>query len=231
VKKIFSKSYQESGKTQGGKMFWAGAFGQKNAVQQSTKLALDEILRQLITDLNTLSDEPNATSKMSITNGTFSVKTKTRMSMKKQFLYLIAMTATVSACSIKQTVEQAEISKETELCIIENPAVREGFLQTLQSSLTKKNINHRVVSNRSIPKECEWTMRYVGRWNWDMALYMSYAEIQVFHNGNLDGEAIYDSTRGGANLGKFIDAEPKIEELVNELLKFDTTSLFSFSFS
>lgn len=35
-------------------MFWGGVFAQKNAVQQSTKLALDEILRQLIADLNNL---------------------------------------------------------------------------------------------------------------------------------------------------------------------------------
>ncbi|MCP4408826.1 MAG: hypothetical protein GY807_13895 [Gammaproteobacteria bacterium] len=51
---VFSKTYTQDGKAQGGKMFWAGAFGQKNAVQQSTKLALDEILRQLISDLNTI---------------------------------------------------------------------------------------------------------------------------------------------------------------------------------
>jgi hypothetical protein len=51
---VFSKTYTQDGKTQGGKMVWAGAFGQKNAVQQSTKLALDEILRQLILDLNTM---------------------------------------------------------------------------------------------------------------------------------------------------------------------------------
>lgn len=51
-KEVFSKLYEQDGKSQGGKMFWAGAFGQKNAVQQSTKLALDEILRRLISDLN-----------------------------------------------------------------------------------------------------------------------------------------------------------------------------------
>jgi len=53
---VFSKTYMQDGKTQGGKMFWAGAFGQKNAIQQSTKLALDEILRQLISDLNTIEE-------------------------------------------------------------------------------------------------------------------------------------------------------------------------------
>lgn len=53
---VFSKIYKQDGRTQGGKMFWAGAFGQKNAVQQSTKLALDEILRQLISDLNRITN-------------------------------------------------------------------------------------------------------------------------------------------------------------------------------
>jgi len=49
---VFSKVYQADGTTQGGKMFWGGAFAMKNAVQQSSKLAIDKILRQLIADLN-----------------------------------------------------------------------------------------------------------------------------------------------------------------------------------
>lgn len=49
---VFSRTYQADGRTQGGKMFWGGAFAMKNAVQQSTKLALDTILRQLIIDLD-----------------------------------------------------------------------------------------------------------------------------------------------------------------------------------
>lgn len=50
---VFSKVYQADGTTQGGKMFWGGPFAMKNAVQQSSKLAIDNILRQLIADLNT----------------------------------------------------------------------------------------------------------------------------------------------------------------------------------
>jgi hypothetical protein len=50
--KVFEKVYTADGETQGGKMFWGGVFAMKNAVQQSTKLALDEILREMITDLN-----------------------------------------------------------------------------------------------------------------------------------------------------------------------------------
>lgn len=53
---VFKNTYVEDGKSQGGKMFWGGAFAQKNAVQQSTKLALDQILHRLIADLNALAE-------------------------------------------------------------------------------------------------------------------------------------------------------------------------------
>ena len=51
---LFSKAYQVEGQSQGGKMFWGGPFAMKNAIQQSTKLALDEILRDFIADYNRL---------------------------------------------------------------------------------------------------------------------------------------------------------------------------------
>lgn len=50
---VFDKIYTKRGVSQGGKMFWGGAFAQRNAVQQSTKYAVDDILRELISDLNT----------------------------------------------------------------------------------------------------------------------------------------------------------------------------------
>jgi hypothetical protein len=48
---ILEKSYTASGNSQGGKMWAAGPFGMKNATQQSTKYAIDEILKQFINDI------------------------------------------------------------------------------------------------------------------------------------------------------------------------------------
>lgn len=39
----FEKTYKAMGKSQGGKMFWAGPAGMKNAIQQSTMMAMNEI--------------------------------------------------------------------------------------------------------------------------------------------------------------------------------------------
>jgi len=136
---------------------------------------------------------------------------------------LLALTTFIlSGCTISQHVEQANISNDAEICIIENDAVREGFLPELQNVLHEKGINHVVVDWNYANKNCEWTLTYTARWSWDLAMYMSYAEIKVFKNGKLDGEALYDSTHGGANMSKFIDSEPKIRELVEELMQRDS---------
>ena len=64
---------------------------------------------------------------------------------------------------------------------------------------------------------CPNKLTYTANWNWDMALYMSNAEMEVFEGAKLTGEAAYSSRAGGANMNKFIDAEEKLRELVDEL--------------
>lgn len=49
-KTVLNKTYHATGKSQGGKMFFGGPFAMKNATQQSTKFAVDEILREFIND-------------------------------------------------------------------------------------------------------------------------------------------------------------------------------------
>lgn len=139
---------------------------------------------------------------------------------------VFTLVALLSACSITQDIEPAELSRGAELCIIENTDVREGFLKEYQAVLSSKSIPHSLVSEDAVPDSCEWTSTYVARWTWDLSLYLSYAEIKVFHRGSLDGEATYDSTRGGANMSKFIDAEPKIRELVDQLIQIKSASLY-----
>ena len=53
---LIDKSYRADGKTQKGKMMWGGAFAMKNAIQQSTRFAINDILNELIYDLNEVKD-------------------------------------------------------------------------------------------------------------------------------------------------------------------------------
>lgn len=147
--------------------------------------------------------------------------------MFRKLVPALLLTAAVSGCSIQQSVETAEIDNRASLCVVENPEVRAGFLSSLESALADKGIRYRIVSRTAVPEECQWTANYTARWSWDLALYMSFAEIRIYKDGVQQGKALYDSTGGGANMGKFIDADTKIRELVNELLDMKTAAIFS----
>jgi hypothetical protein len=74
------------------------------------------------------------------------------------------------------------------------------------------------------------TSTYTANWRWDLALYMAFAEIIVYAEGTKVGSAVYDSLHGGANMNKFINAEAKIRELVDELFRdFAPTTSGSYS--
>lgn len=49
---LFDKTYTEQGDTQGGKMFWGGAFAMKSAIRQSSLDAYQKIFQALRGDLN-----------------------------------------------------------------------------------------------------------------------------------------------------------------------------------
>jgi hypothetical protein len=147
--------------------------------------------------------------------------------MLRKTLSLSLIALILPACTIVQEIEPSKIQSGNELCLIENSKVRESFLIEFKQILDERNILHRVVSETDIPRSCEWTATYTANWRWDLALYLAYVEIKIFHLGNLDGKVTYDSTRGGGNMSKFIDAETKIRELVNELLQYKSALLFS----
>lgn len=134
-------------------------------------------------------------------------------------LVLLFPVFTLMGCSIVQTVDPIEgVGGLEEICIIEDPAVREGFLSEYRKSVEAKGIAVRLLENGSSTTDCEWTSNYSARWSWGPAIYMAYAVIRVFHNGQVSGEALYDATRGGGRVDKkFIEADAKIREIVDEL--------------
>ena len=142
-----------------------------------------------------------------------------------KILLIIAVLAIATGCSIQQRVDPIQVTNNEELCIQKNPSVREGFLAEVEKILTEKQIKYRIVEQLDASQQCEWTATYTANWAWDLAIYMVYAEIKVFHNGKLDGEAIYDARMGGMNMNKFIDAEAKIRELIEQLIEQKHSSL------
>lgn len=137
----------------------------------------------------------------------------------KKIIILIMATVVLSACSIKQTIEPAELNNQANVCIVNNPKVKDGFLASIQESLEIKGIDFKVVERDFSNPGCEWKITYTAHWGWDLAVYMTYAKISVYRNGELNGQAEYDSRRGGGRLDKFINADEKVKELMENLIQ------------
>jgi hypothetical protein len=137
--------------------------------------------------------------------------------MLKSIVIAVSLTFALGGCAIHQTVKPVERFNDREVCIIESPAVKAGFLESYKRALSAKGYLVRQLPSSASIMECNITSTYAATWRWDLALYMAYAEIKVYNVGKPIGEAKYDSQGGGANLGKFIDADKKIDELVNQL--------------
>lgn len=135
----------------------------------------------------------------------------------KRLLAIAALITVLSGCAITQNVTPVPVAATKAICIVENPPVRAGFLTEYRSALEKRGYTVKVVQKDAAGTDCAMTSTYLARWSWDIALYMSYAEIQVFRDGQQVGSALYDSRSGGGRPDKFIKADEKIRELVAQL--------------
>jgi hypothetical protein len=133
----------------------------------------------------------------------------------------------ISGCSIKQTVTPATLSAELapEICTIPAIGLRTGFDTTYQQLLRDKGFRTRQMAPGSSPNRCPLSTTYTGRWGWDLALYMKYADIRVYEKGRQVGRAEYDARWGAGRPDKFISAENKITQLTNQLFPNGATGL------
>jgi len=147
--------------------------------------------------------------------------------MRAASLFTLITAIAISGCSIKQTVTPATLSAELapEICMIPALNLRAGFTSAYQASLVEKGFRTRLMASGSSPDRCALATTYIGRWGWDLALYMKHADIRVYEQGRQVGHAEYDARWGGGRLDKFISAEDKIAELTHQLFPNGAASL------
>ena len=139
----------------------------------------------------------------------------------KKFIILSCALFLLQACSIKQSISklpESSMEKMDEICIIENPKVKKSFLPVYTDALKKNGISTKTLAPSSNTADCDFTSTYTALWSWDLVIYMSYAELNIYEKGGLAGNAVYDSRSGSANMGKFIDVDNKVNELVDGML-------------
>ncbi len=140
-----------------------------------------------------------------------------RRSIDVRPVVAMAFVVLLQGCAIQQTITPVRDAKIAEITIIDNPRVRGSFGSVLQSAVEEQGLATRMGPAMSSPRDYPHALTYTANWKWDMALYMSYAEITVYEKGKVIGKAVYDSTGGDARPDKFVNAENKVRELVGAL--------------
>jgi hypothetical protein len=139
------------------------------------------------------------------------------VSRRRRWLPLLAVL--LVGCSIKQNVKRVTAAQLTskDICVRENAAVRAGFLEAYRRALQDKGFTVRVLEPSAGITACPLLSTYTANWRWDFTMYMAYAEMTVYRDGDEIGKAVYDTISGGLNMNKFINADEKVYELVEQL--------------
>lgn len=138
-----------------------------------------------------------------------------------RFSIFFVLVLFLSGCTIKQEITPVPLQAlgDKKVCIQLEPNTKEGFLQAYKSELELNGYDVTVYKDSVEPQGCDVTSTYIAKWSWDMAIYMSYADIQVFKDKERVGRAYYDATGGSANMKKFVKGDAKVRELVRLLYK------------
>lgn len=144
---------------------------------------------------------------------------KNSPSMRLATSLLIVSVFLVSACSSVtiQKVKPVSSKAREEICVISNPkVVHKEFLKTYLQALKSKGFTVQTLPENATVTDCPVTAKYIAYWGWDLALYLSYAKLEIFENGRKAGEAVYRLDKPGLT-NKFINTNAKIHELVSKL--------------
>ena len=142
---------------------------------------------------------------------------KSGRSISRTSLALVLAAVLPAACTITSEVRPVE-APIREVCIQDNPRVHmHGFGEEVRAQIAAKGITTRVFEG-ALPADCRFTVDYTANWRWDYAMFLHYAEINVYDRGAGIGRAVYDARGGAANLvEKHGHTAKKIRPLIDQL--------------
>ncbi|WP_249910349.1 Sbal_3080 family lipoprotein [Pseudomonas fulva] len=140
------------------------------------------------------------------------------MSKVLSALSLSALALGLTACtSVRITPLQ---SAPTTMCIEENPKVMvSDFVPVLQQGFARHGITTQPYA--TIPwDQCPYVVRYTARRSWDMAPYLSSAELTVLgpRRETLATAAYHLRGKGGLSLMKWQGTKSKMDPVIDQLL-------------
>lgn len=125
----------------------------------------------------------------------------------------------LTSCTSVDVRPAQTLQRGTEVCIVNNPKVIvSDFVDVVRDGFDRHGLPTKVVSE-SESNSCKITLTYTALRSWDMAPYLSHAELRLWENGSQIGFAQYHlNGKGGYSLTKWKGTKSKIDPVVDQLL-------------
>lgn len=141
--------------------------------------------------------------------------------MKKRLILLALMAPLFTACTAVKVEPLAASHTDTPVCIVKNDdVIVPNFLNVVQNGFNRHDVDTKVFRNEA-PKSCNIILTYTALRSWDIAPYLSHAEIWLRkQNGEQIAYAQYH-IRGGSvclALNKWASVESKMDPVMDKLL-------------
>jgi len=131
-------------------------------------------------------------------------------------LFIIVM---ISACTAVTVIPVDASLNARHVCIQDNPRVTiSNFVQIVRDGFQRHGVSTEVFSNLK-PAHCEFILTYTARRSWDIATYMSIAELVLMKDSLVVARANYHLRgKGGLALTKWASTKSKMDPVIDELL-------------
>lgn len=141
------------------------------------------------------------------------------MNRKFRLAFVATALAAVGGCTAVTVQPVSNLAEILHVCIRENPKVRvSDFVSVLETGFERYGISTELIQS-STPPHCEYVLTYSALRSWDMAPYLSQADMQLTRSGRRIASAEYRLRgKGGLALNKRAGTETKISPVIEELL-------------
>lgn len=111
------------------------------------------------------------------------------------------------------------------ICINNNPAVFNEFLEILKIEFSYYGIKTKIFNNNgfinewpdTVSRQCDYILTYVAKRSWDLTLFCRSIELHVYHRKTEIASVVW-SVANSLNLNKYNSTGNKIRKILKELL-------------
>jgi len=135
-------------------------------------------------------------------------------------LYLLSIVFVLAACTVTKVTPLDPSLRVRKVCIEDNPKVIvPDFLDIIRDGFSRHGIATEVYSGE-MPEGCDGKLTYTALRSWDLAPFLSYAELRLYRDGaQIAYGEFHLRGKGGYALTKYKSTRAKMDPVIDELLR------------